>query len=648
MPTASDHQELEHSRRHAPPEATLVGPADPDEVAPVTVAVRRRPDASPLPGHDHWAATPPAERRYISDEEFAARHGAAANDLDAIARFAREHGLDVRESDAAQRIVILAGPVAALNEAFGVEMRTYERPGLEPRRAGRAGGRGRGRGRRSHREREVYRSYEGVLRVPGEIAPIVEGVFGLDTRRMARRALPLPPMPVITPLTPPQVAGLYDFPAPSPRTGRETIGLLEFSDPVVGTCGYETGDIDAYFTTSQGIGPGYAVPAHSDIGVNGATNAPGGPDDAEVTLDIEVAGAIAQGARIAVYFTTWDENGWVLALKRAVHPHPGEHRPSVLSISWDWAEYDALGNLSWTPAAMAAVSAAFQEAAMFGVTVLVASGDDGSDCQVGDGRAHVYYPESDPWGTSCGGTTIGNVSGSAFTEITWNDSGITGGGISDVFSVPPWQRHAQVPASVNPGHHRGRGVPDIAGYANGYQIVLGGSSSGPWWGTSETAPLYAALVAIINGELDGRVGFLNPTLYEHSASAIFRDIDDGRSNAAGGAPGDIAGPGWDACTGLGSIRGRKLLEFLRRRREPEEARNGHRFTGKVAALVFDSFGDFDGFMLEDGEGGEHRFRSREHEVEKLVDRALEERTVTTILIEHDRPERPRAILFRGR
>ena len=644
MSTTADHEELGHSRRHTPPEATLLGPADPDEVAAVTIAVRRRPGADPLAGHDHWAATPPGERRYLTEEEFVARHGAAPEDVAAIESFARDHELEVRASDLAQRIVIVAGRVERLNEAFGVELGIYERPGPESRRG--AGGRGRRRGRRSHREREVYRSYEGVLRVPAGIAPLVEGVFGLDTRRMARRALPTIPMPVITPLTPPQVAALYDFPAATGHTARETIGLLEFSDPVIGTCGYQNGDIDAYFTTSQGIGPGYAVPAHADIGVNAASNTPGGPDDAEVTLDIEVAGAVAQGARISIYFTTWDENGWVLALKRAVHPHPGEQRPSVLSISWDWAEHDALGNLSWTPAAMSAVSAAFQEAAMFGITVFVASGDDGSNCQVGDGRAHVYYPESDPWVTSCGGTTIGNVSGGSFTEITWNDNGITGGGISDVFSVPPWQHHAHVPVSVNPGHRHGRGVPDIAGYANGYEIVLGGSASGPWWGTSETAPLYAALVAIINGELGGRVGFLNPTLYAEHAGWVFRDIDDGRSNATGGAPGYSSGPGWDACTGLGSIKGRGLLEHLRHRRE--EARNGHRFTGKVAALVFDGFGDFDGFVLQDGAGAEHRFRSREHEVEKLIDRALAERVVTTVLIEHDRPEHPRAILFRGR
>ncbi len=293
------------------------------------------------------------------------------------------------------------------------------------------------------------------------------------------------------------------------------------------------------------------------------------------------------------------------------------------------------------------MSATFQEAAIFGMTVLVASGDDGSNCQIFDGKAHVYYPESDPWVISCGGTTIGNVSGSSFTEITWNDNGITGGGISDYFDLPHWQRHANVPLSVNPGHRKGRGVPDIAGYANGYQIVLRGASSGPWWGTSETAPLYAGLIAIINARLGERVGYLNPMLYSHRAAEIYRDIADGRSNATGGAPGYISVPGWDACTGWGVIKGKALLRLLHREEVLEEARNGDGVTGKVAALVFGSFGDFEGFLLEDFQGSEHRFDSHEPEIEQLVHRAWEERTVTTVLTHHHHPLRPVSIILRS-
>ena len=651
MPAPKNYLRLPGSTRHVPPHAKRIGRLDPDEILSFTILVRRKPGAPPLPSQEHWESKPPAERQYISQEEFAERYGADHADFGIIAEFAASQGLKVAETNVAQRTVIVSGKVSDIGKAFGVELARYEVTRPPRKEEERKGGEGKESERkdedrrRGEEEREVYRGYEGELHLPASLAPIVEGVFGLDTRRMARRAIV--PLPVITPLTPPQVAQLYDFPAPPPHIGKETIGLLEFSDPVAGKCGYVPSDITKYFTTALGIGPGFVRPALTDVGVNGASNSPGGPGDAEVALDIEVAGSVAQGAHIAVYFTTWDENGWILALKRAVHPNPGDPRPSVLSISWDWAEFDSFGNLTWTAAAIAAVSATFQEAAMFGVTILVASGDDGSDCQVGDGKAHVYYPESDPWVISCGGTTIGNVSGLSFTEVTWSDNGITGGGISDVFDLPHWQRHANIPLSVNPGNRKGRGVPDIAGYANGYQIVLGGASSGPWWGTSETAPLYAALIATINAHLHTRVGYLNPFLYSKHAAGAFRDIADGRTNAAGFAPGYLSVPGWDACTGLGSIKGKELLKLLRREEKREEAFEEEAgVTGKVAALVFDHFGDFEGFLLEDFKGHEHRFDSHEPEIRNVVSRALTGRIVTTVLTDHHSPRRPLSIVLR--
>ncbi len=640
MPIPQGYQQVEHSARHVVPGAERIRPADPAETISLTIAVRRRPGAPALPSQEYWAATPPGERRYVTDEEFSAEYGADPADLDLVAAFAGRNGLDVIERNAAQRTVIVSGKISDINTAFAVDLGLYQVPPgreEEPRRS-------RGHARPAEREREVYRGYEGVVHLPADLVPVVEGIFGLDNRRMARRAVPLVPLPAITPLTPPQVAELYDFPSPPHHIARETIGLLEFSDPVVGTCGYLPSDINAYFTTGLGIGPGYVTPTLTDIGVNGATNTPTGLNDAEVTLDIEVSGSVAQGAHIAVYFTTWDENGWVLALKRAIHPLPGEPRPSVLSISWDWAEFNSLGNLAWTPAAIATVDASFQEAAMFGMTVLVASGDDGSNCQVYDGKAHVYYPTSDPWVISCGGTTIGNVSGSSFTEVTWNDNGITGGGISDVFDLPHWQRHANIPLSVNPGHRKGRGVPDVAGYANGYEIVLGGASSPGWWGTSETAPLYAALIAIINARLHERVGYLNPFLYSRPEAELFRDIADGRTNATGGAPGYVSVPGWDGCTGLGSIKGKALLRLLAREEERAEEDG---LTGKVAAILFDRFGDFEGFLLEDLTGREHRFESAEPKVQQLVDRAWADRIMTTVVANHQLPRRPVSIILRA-
>ncbi len=122
-----------------------------------------------------------------------------------------------------------------------------------------------------------------------------------------------------------------------------------------------------------------------------------------------------------------------------------------------------------------------------------------------------------------------------------------------------------IPGSANDGHIA-RGIPDIAGNADpdsGYQLFQGGTNIGAVGGTSAAAPLYAALVALMNASLGKQLGWLNPELYSYSASAaVFRDIKDGRSNATAGAPGYTAGPGWDACTGLGSVNGAALLQAL--------------------------------------------------------------------------------------
>jgi kumamolisin len=357
-----------------------------------------------------------------------------------------------------------------------------------------------------------------------------------------------PPAPPgsTTALTPRQVAQLYGY---SGGAAGQAIGLIEFGG------GYVDSNIEAFFS-----GENMTPPQVFAIGVDGASNSPGIDFDAnlEVTLDIDVAGSVGLGAKIIVYFAPSTEQGWIDAVTTAIHDD-ADHL-SALSISWVTLESDA--TMAWSAAGVDAISAAFAEAASLGVTVFVSSGDDGSACGKADGLARVYYPASDPWVTSCGGVTISNVSGTSFTQATWPD---TGGGISTLFDVPGWQADAGVPASANGDGRRGRGVPDIAGNADpasGYYILLNGFPIATG-GTSAVAPFYAGLVATLNNTPAGPIGYLNPRLYAWKGSAVFRDIADGVSNASGGAPGYTSGPGWDACTGLGSINGAALLHALK-------------------------------------------------------------------------------------
>jgi kumamolisin len=196
--------------------------------------------------------------------------------------------------------------------------------------------------------------------------------------------------------------------------------------------------------------------------------------------------------------------------------------------------------------------------------VCVACGDNGSDDGVGDGQDHVDYPASSPFSLACGGTSLGVSGGSISSEVVWNDGssgGATGGGVSDTFAIPTWQANANVPPSKNTGNFNGRGVPDVAGDADpatGYQVQADGSSF-TVGGTSAVAPLWAALLALLNQSLGNPVGYLNPNLYQTVAgqAGTFRDITSGNN-------GDFnAGPGWDACTGWGSPNGAGILQTLK-------------------------------------------------------------------------------------
>jgi kumamolisin len=518
--------------------ARLIGAADPNESVLVTVRVRPRTATAGLAATLKAAAgARTADRRYLSREEFAAAHGADPADLSKVEDFAHAHGLTVAEVNAAERSVKLLGTVSAFGAAFGVDLARYDYSGGS------------------------YRGRTGPVHVPEDLAPLIEGVFGLDDRPQARahfrRSAPVgavrPRTGGGTSYTPPQLARLYSF--PTGVTGRgQCIAIIELGG------GYRAADLKTYFS-GLGIKP---LPKVKSKSVDGGHNRPTGPDsaDGEVMLDIEVAGGVAPGAEIVVYFAPNTDAGFLDAVRAAIHD--SRNNPSVISISWGAAER------YWTVQAMRDMDQAFQEAAALGVTVCCAAGDDGSsDLRGGsDGLLHVDFPASSTYALACGGTRLDAANGTIAKEVVWNEGqsgGATGGGISDVFDLPSWQKTAKVPASANPGGRVGRGVPDVAGDADpqtGYQILVDGQEL-VIGGTSAVAPLWAGLIALINEGLGHRAGYLNPVLYGLPATArAFRDITVGNNDTTNNGGAYPARRGWDACTGLGSPVGKKLLTAL--------------------------------------------------------------------------------------
>jgi kumamolisin len=508
--------------------AQLIGPSDPHEKMAVTVYLRRGSEPGVYPNIALLGSLPVNERHHLSREEFAKAHGASADDLAKVRRFAAEFGLEVKEESPARRSVVLRGTVGAFSRAFETKLERYEHP-----------------------TKGSYRGRTGTLTIPTEFASAIEGVFGLDDRPQAKphfrirseAAGKLQPHAQHASYDPTQVAQAYDFPTGAAGSN-QSIALIELGG------GFKPADLTAFFSKLK-----LSSPKVTAIGVDGGSNTPTGDPsgpDGEVELDIEVVGSIAPGAQIGVYFAPNTDQGFLDALTTAIHDT--SLKPSVISISWGGAEN------TWTQQAMNAFDSAAQDAATMGITIFAASGDDGATDGDPHGNLEVDFPASCPQMTGCGGTKLVLSGGAIKSEVAWNElseqEGATGGGVSQTFPLPVWQQNANVPKA--PNKQAGRGVPDVAGNADpttGYNVVVDGAGT-VIGGTSAVAPLWAGLTALLNQSLGQPIGFLNPLLYSHGAAATFHDIVSGNNG------GYTSLPGWDPCTGLGSPDGKKLLTAL--------------------------------------------------------------------------------------
>lgn len=433
------------------------------------------------------------------------------------------------QQHAGRRTVVLSGTVAQFNAAFNVDLQRFEHPGGS------------------------YRGRVGSIELPDELDGVVEAVLGLDDRPAAKPHFRVRQFrgnarwhaqeAESTSFTPLQVASLYKFP---PGTGHgQCVAIIELGG------GERSADLSSYFSSLNIAGGPTVTVVSVDHAKNHPTGDPNGPDG-EVMLDIEVVGALVPRAKIVLYFAPNTDAGFLDAITTAIHDET--NNPSVISISWGGPES------SWTSQAMDGFNSAFQSAAALGVTVCVASGDNGSSDGATDGSDHVDFPASSPYVLACGGTTLQAAGSSITSKTVWNDGpqgGAGGAGVSSVFPLPTWQ--AGLKATKTSGGSSPltmRGVPDVCGDADpqtGYDVRIDGTNTAIG-GTSAVAPLWAGLVALVNEAKGSNVGFVNPTLYANPDA--FHDVTTGNN-------GDFsAGPGWDACTGLGSPNGLEVASLF--------------------------------------------------------------------------------------
>ena len=536
------HAVVEGSERTVMRGARAVSRVNAHSMIEVTLKLRRKKPLPPLDGR-------PAKT--MTRESLASAYGASKLDIDKVVKVFGKFGLKLESADGATRSVKLSGPAHKMEEAFDVKLFNYNHP---------EGG---------------YRGRVGLVRVPIEVKDIVEGVFGLDNRRISRRRR----RPINHAQSPKaltnvpsswyrsaELAKHYDY--PSGDGSGQAVGLLEFGG------GYFSADLEQYCRLAN-----VSVPTVKAISTDGTSTSAKDGAEGEVMLDIEVLAGVCPKATIAVYFAEWSERGWISALDAAVQDK--QNNPTVISASWGAAEDTDI----WTEQAMTQFNETLQDAAHLGITVCIAAGDDGSsDADLTDGHAHADYPGSSPYVLCVGGTTIPKKGG-AQSDIVWfegdglrpeqpgdPDGGSTGGGVSSVFARPPWQSAISI-KSVNPGAIVGRVIPDLAANADWdaspYLLVVDGGAQ-PNGGTSAATPLVASLIALINANLPAgkQVGYLTPVLYQKMSggkaavgASCCTDVVSG-NNATARVGGYGAGSGYDAASGWGTPIGTALLKAL--------------------------------------------------------------------------------------
>jgi hypothetical protein len=350
---------------------------------------------------------------------------------------------------------------------------------------------------------------------------------------------------------------------------------------------------------------------------------PTGPGTGEASLDVEDVSALAPGATIDVYEgpytganpTDYDSLNEYAAIVNA-------DRDRVITSSWGLCEQSVQNG---QPGIQQAENVLFQQAAAQGQTLFSAAGDTGSDnCNTnqtptpakGQNPVSVDDPSSQPYVVAVGGTAIDDARQPPVEQV-WNGGprgGSGGGGISQSWQMPAWQRTSRVPGIAFPGGadyrdanavQRAFGyppgfcettaapseatgtagpvpcrlLPDVSAEADPYtgsisvysRIYAGTSFSRDGWmttgGTSSSAPLWAAMLALVNASPACRsapstrrgVGFVAPQLYAVASDPVryrssFHDITTGNNDVNGLTGGRVfaAHRGFDLATGLGS------------------------------------------------------------------------------------------------
>jgi len=459
-----------------------------------------------------------ARGEFISDAEKKSRYFPTAADHDTVVRWLKSNGLTVTRTDDNRLAVFGRGTVDAVARAFQV---TFARVTTD--------------------EGE-FTSAVTSPSLPADVAGAVAGVHGLQPHlRPHRLGLPKGVNPndatsSSPPYFPSQIARVYNANSLSATGAGQTIAIYAFALP-------QSSDLTNFWGTT---GISQSLANIKTVNVAGGPANPSTLDQTdynnyegfaeEVTLDTEWSSSLAPGATIRIYAASQNDPADNDEILQQVYADlPSQPNLHILSICIGGNELEVEHDYLIIEAQYMA------NLASAGVTVLSASGDSGALDM--NGILDVSYPTSDPDVTGVGGTALLiNHAGGVQSEVAWNG----GGGVSAVFSRPPWQKGNGVPSGNM------RLVPDVAAAADpnyGAFLYFQNSSSTSIGGTSWATPVWAAFCALVDQTRAANglppMGLLNTSIYSLMGTAAFRDITVGSDGYYS------AGIGYDLCTGIG-------------------------------------------------------------------------------------------------
>jgi subtilase family serine protease len=486
----------------------------------------------------------PNYHHFLTPEEFTARFGATAADYAAVKNFARTNGFTITGEHGNRLLLEVTGRAVDVERAFHFSLWQFPHP---------AGAR-------------KFFAPDAEPTVAADL-PVAD-IQGLsDYARPRPRSHRMYAHPVTMPQSgsAPNGSGAYfgaDFrnayATGSSLTGAgQSVGLVQFD-------GFYSNDIAAYASAAGGGRTNIVIQTILTDSYNGVPTTGSDSGNGEVSLDIEMAMAMAPGlAKIVVFEAdpiTGNQNTILAAMVT---------NTAIKQFSCSWG---------WSGGPSATTENYFQEMIAQGQSFFSASGDSdafttGASSVNGVDNTSLYNaPSSSPYITQVGGTTLTTGASAAYaSETVWNWGLYNGsyvgssGGISSYYSIPSWQTNLDMTASH--GSTSFRNIPDVALTADNVYVNEGNGSTAVYGGTSCASPLWAGFMALVNqqlaintGSATNSAGFINPAIYaigkganaNFSYSVCFHDITLGNNYWSRSTTNFPAVTGFDLCTGWGT------------------------------------------------------------------------------------------------